>query len=110
MISGIPTALVCEKGLIWSGRPKRPSKPAGRWRGNESPRDNPTEAESTQLATLTTGILNNKQLKRFSVALKAHGWQRAAGGKVAGCLLGAMHEIFKLSFFEKDWNSSLDKQ
>lgn len=27
MISGIQTALVSEKGLIWSGRPKRPSQP-----------------------------------------------------------------------------------
>lgn len=30
MISGIPTALVAEKGWIWSGRPKRPLQTRGK--------------------------------------------------------------------------------
>lgn len=88
MISGIPTALVARKGVnlewtSWKSHLEWTSLKIP-WRkdvGTCYSRDTPIEPVSRQLATLTTGILNNKQLKRFSVALKAHDGRGRREGK-----------------------------
>lgn len=67
MISRIPKALLGEKGWMRSGRPKSTTKGWKLlWEQKKDFRDNITAENSWQLATLTTAILNNKQLKRFS--------------------------------------------